>query len=128
MSTLQILREFQTQVIAFFDELIAQFPNEGDLVVMRLFISTQLPIEDTINKFIHELTKNDGEKRQAVKDRNESFFLSFEASSATAEKYKFNHFKKLWRSGQLDNEDKRVIWQWMDSFIFLADKYVKSKA
>ena len=128
MSTLQILREFQTQVIAFFDELIAQFPNEGDLVVMRLFISTQLPIEDTINKFIHELTKNDGEKRQALKDRNESFFLSFEASSATAEKYKFNHFKKLWRSGQLDNEDKRVIWQWMDSFIFLADKYVKSKA
>lgn len=127
MSTLQILKEFQTQIIAFFDELIAQFPNEGDLVVMRLFISTQMPIEDTINKFIHELAKNDGEKRQAVKDRNESFFLSFEAASATAEKYKFNHFKKLWRSGQLDNEDKRVIWQWMDTFIFLADKYVKSK-
>lgn len=128
MSTLQILKEFQTQVIAFFDELIAQFPNEGDLVVMRLFISTQMPIEDTINKFIHELAKNDGEKRQAVKDRNESFFLSFEAANATAEKYKFSHFKKLWRSGQLDNEDKRVIWQWMDTFIFLADKYVKSKA
>jgi hypothetical protein len=127
MSTLQILKEFQTQVIAFFDELIAQFPNEGDLVVMRLFISTQMPIEDTINKLIHELAKNDGEKRQAVKDRNESFFLSFEAANATAEKYKFNHFKKLWRSGQLDNEDKRVIWQWMDTFIFLADKYVKSK-
>ena len=127
MSTLQILKEFQTQVIAFFDELIAQFPNEGDLVVMRLFISTQLPIEDTINKFIHELAKNNGEKRQAVKDRNESFFLSFEATNASAEKYKLNHFKKLCRSGQLDNEDKRVIWQWMDTFIFLADKYIKSK-
>ena len=128
MSTLQILKEFQTQVIAFFDELIAQFPNEGDLVIMRLFVSTQMPIEHTLNKFIHELAKNDGEKRQAVKERNESFFLSFEATSATAEKYKFSHFKKLWRSGQLDNEDKRVIWQWIDTFIFLADKYVNSKA
>ena len=87
-----------------------------------------MPIEDTLNKLIHEMAKNNGEKRQAVKDRNESFFLSFEATSTTSEKYKFSHFRKLWRSGQLDNEDKRVIWQWIDTFIFLADKYVKSKA
>lgn len=127
MSTLQILKEFQLQVITFFDELIAQFPNEGDLVVMRLFISTQMPIEDTVNKFIYELSKNNNSKRQAVKDRNESFFLNFEPNSTTVEKYKFSHFKKLWRSGQLDNEDKRVIWQWIDTFIFLTDKYVKSK-
>jgi hypothetical protein len=127
MSTLQILKEFQLQVTTFFDELIAQFPNEGDLVVMRLFVSTQLPIEDTINKFIYEMSKNNGEKRQAVKDRNEGFFLNFEAKTETSEKYKFNHFKKLWRSGQLDNEDKRIIWQWIDTFIFLADKYTKSK-
>ena len=95
---------------------------------MRLFISTQLPIEDTLNKFIYEITTNNGEKRQAVKERNESFFLNCETTNETSEKYKLHHFKKLWRSGQLDDEDKRVIWQWIDTFIFLADKYVKSKA
>jgi hypothetical protein len=128
MSSLQILSEFKTQITTFFDELIAQFPQEGDLVVMRLFISTQLPIEDTLNKFIYEITTNNGEKRQAVKERNESFFLNCETTNETSEKYKLHHFKKLWRSGQLDDEDKRVIWQWIDTFIFLADKYVKSKA
>ena len=34
-----------------------------------------MPIEDTLNKFIYEITTNKGEKRQAVKDRNEAFFL-----------------------------------------------------
>ena len=128
MSSLQILSEFKTQITTFFDELIAQFPQEGDLVVMRLFISTQLPIEDTLNKFIYEITTNNGEKRQAVKERNELFFLKCETTNETSEKYKLSHFKKLWRSGQLDDEDKRVIWQWIDTFIFLADKYVNSKA
>ena len=31
MSKLQILSEFKTQITTFFDELIAQFPQEGDL-------------------------------------------------------------------------------------------------
>ena len=128
MSSLQILSEFKTQITTFFDELIAQFPQEGDLVVMRLFIATQLPIEDTLNKIIYEITINNGEKRQAVKERNEAFFFNCETTSETAEKYKLSHFKKLWRSGQLDEEDKRVIWQWVDTFIYLADKYVKSKS
>lgn len=127
MSTLQILTEFKVQITTFFDELIAQFPQEGDLVVMRLFISTQMPIEDTLNKFIYEITTNNGEKRQAIKDRNEGLFLKYETTSETAEKYKLNHFKRLWRSGQLDDEDKRVIWQWIDTFIYFADKYTKSK-
>ena len=127
MSTLQILTEFKVQITTFFDELIAQFPQEGDLVVMRLFISTQMPIEDTLNKFIYEIATNNGEKRQAIKDRNEGLFLKCETTSETAEKYKLNHFKRLWRSGQLDDEDKRVIWQWIDTFIYFADKYTKSK-
>ena len=127
MSTLQILTEFKVQITTFFDELIAQFPNEGDLVVMRLFISTQMPIEDTLKQFIYEITTNNGEKRKAVKERNEAFFLNCETSSEISKKYKLNHFKKLWRSGQLDDEDKRVIWQWVDTFIYFADKYTNSK-
>ena len=36
MSTeLAILIEFKKQLTNFFDELVAQFPKEGDLVVIR---------------------------------------------------------------------------------------------
>jgi hypothetical protein len=31
----------------------------------------------------------------------------------------------LWRSGLLDDEDKQVIWNWIDAFIYLGDKYTK---
>ena len=44
MSQLEILNEFKTQLIVFLDELVAQFPTEGDLIVVRLFIANQLPI------------------------------------------------------------------------------------
>ena len=37
------------------------------------------------------------------------------------------HFKKLWRSGKLDDDDKKIIWKWIDSFVYLSDKYIKIK-
>ena len=127
MTDISILVEFKTQFTSFFDELIAQFPNEGDLVVMRLYIDTQMDIQDTVNTFIYLMNTQGGESRKAVKDRNEGYFLRYEISPSTNEKYNLNHFKKLWRSGKLDTEDKGVIWQWIDTFIFLSDKYTKAK-
>ena len=53
------------------------------------------------------------------------YFLSMEVSSKIQNKYKILHLKKIWRSGALDSENKRIIWEWFDTFIYLADKYFK---
>lgn len=124
MSEIEILTEFKTQLIAFFDELIGQFPQEGDLVVVRLFLANQIPIQDVMNVFNYKINKNDQELRKMVKERNEIFFLEHSLFDNLG-KEKINHFKKLWRSGLLDNEDKLVIWNWVDAFIYLGDKYTK---
>ena len=55
----QILFEFKKQLTIFFDELIAQFPKEGDLIVIRLFLTNQIAIEDVMNIFNNTLNKND---------------------------------------------------------------------
>ena len=120
---LDMLVEFKTQFTTFFDELIAQFPKEGDLVVMRLYIATQMDIMSTINAILHEMNRNNGASRQAVKDHNDEYFLKYKISPETNDKYKLNNFKTLWRSGALDNDDKEVIWSWIDTFISMADKY-----
>ena len=120
---LDMLVEFKTQFTAFFDELIAQFPREGDLVVMRLYIATQMDIMNTVNSLLHEMNTNNGSSRQAIKDHNDEYFIKYKISHETNNKYKLNHFKTLWRSGGLDNEDKQVIWSWIDTFILMADKY-----
>lgn len=125
MSEIEILTEFKTQLIAFFDELIGQFPQEGDLVVCRLFIANQIPISEVMNIFNHKLNTNDQELRKMVKERNEAFFIDHNIFDGF-EKEKVNHFKKLWRSGLLDKEDKIVIWNWIDAFVYLGDKYTKA--
>ena len=121
---MEVLREFQKQLILFFDELIDQFPEEGDLVIARLFISNQVPIVDLMNDFNHHINKNDQQLRKMIAIRNEGFFLDH--TLFASHKSTLSHFKKLWRSGSLDSADKSTIWQWVDTFIYLGDKYTRS--
>jgi hypothetical protein len=120
---LDMLIEFKTQFTTFFDELIAQFPREGDLVVMRLYIATQMDIANAVNTLLHEMNTNNGTSRKAVKDRDEAYFINYNISPETNKLYKLHHFKTLWRSKTLDNDDKQIIWSWIDTFILMADKY-----
>lgn len=127
MSEIQVLTEFKTGLISFFDELIDQFPQEGDLVMIRIFLKDQIPIEDVMNIFSNAINKENGKLKKMIKDRNEIFFLEnniFDSISKT----KVVHFKKLWRSGSLDEEDKKVVWRWVDSFVYLSEKYNKIKS
>jgi hypothetical protein len=125
MSEIEVLTEFKTQLISFFDELIGQFPLEGDLVVVRLFFANQIPIQDVMNNFNHKINTNDQELRKMIKNRNEAFFLENNMFENLG-KDKINHIKKIWRSDRLDKEDKEVIWNWIDAFMYLGDKYAKA--
>ena len=118
----QILIEFKKQLTIFFDELIAQFPKEGDLIVIRLFLTNQIAIEDVMGIFINTLNKNDKEFKKMITERDEVFFLEHDIFD-TISKQKSGHFKKLWSSGQLDKDDKQIMWKWLDTFVYLANKY-----
>lgn len=124
MSENDVLREFKKSIIAFIDELITQFPNEGDLVIARIFLNDQIPIRDVMLIFNQKISQDNGKLRQMIKDRNEAFFLEHDIFDFVG-KNKANHFKRLWRSGQLDDDDKHVVWKWIDSFVYLADKFKK---
>ena len=126
MSETDILIEFKNTLISFFDELIDQFPNEGDLIIVRIFLKDQIPIKDIMDIFLLKLNKDDQQLKKMVKERNETFFLDHNIFDAFG-RSKINHFKKIWRSGNLDVEDKLVIWKWVDLFIHISDKYVKIK-
>jgi hypothetical protein len=121
-SKTQVLIEFKKQLSIFFDELIAQFPKEGDLIVIRLFLTNQIAIEDVMGIFINTLNKNDKEFKKMITERDEVFFLEHDIFD-TISKQKSGHFKKLWSSGQLDKDDKQIMWKWLDTFVYLANKY-----
>ena len=71
----QVLSEFKNGLISFFDELIDQFPEEGDLVMIRIFLKDQILIEDVMNMFVYHLTKDDNKMKTVIKTRNETYFL-----------------------------------------------------
>lgn len=124
MSETQILIEFKNNLISFFDELIEQFPMEGDLIMVRVFLKDQIPIKDAMDEFILKITYNNNELKKMIKERNEGFFLDNNIFDNLG-KDKINHFARLWKSGALDQTDKNIIWKWVDSFVFYADKYIK---
>jgi hypothetical protein len=128
MSEIEILKQFKNSLISFLDELIGQFPMEGDLVIFRIFLKDRVPIINILNYFVLRILP----LKKMVEDRDEDFFLNkcelFESIQGQEKKGKVNRFKKLWRSECLDDDDKRVVWEWFDSFIFLSKKYQKYKS
>jgi hypothetical protein len=126
MAETQILIQFKNSLISFVDELIEQFPQEPDLIILRIFLKDQIPIEDVMNKFIYTINKNDQELKKYIADRNEFVFLESDVFDGIAKSKSIN-FKKLWRSGNLDKEEKETVWKWIDSFVKLSDLYTKVK-
>ena len=123
----QVLHEFKNNLIAFIDELIDQFQREPDLIIARIYLKDQTDIKDVMEIFTHNINKNDQIIKKMLKERNEVYFLENNSIFENVDKTKLAYFKKIWRSPDLDKENKNIIWKWIDSFIFFSDKYIKLK-
>lgn len=120
-----ILIQFKSNIISFIDELIEQFPKEGDLVIVRILLKDMAAPVDIMNNFISKIFPF----RDVIKTRNDSFFLNSESASSLfsdLDKGKVNHFKRIWKSSSLDQQDREIIWIWFDTFIKMAERYQES--
>ena len=126
MSTIPVLIQFRDSLVMFFDELISLFPQEGDFVLIRIFVKDRVPMVDLMNIFILKILPT----KTMINKRNEDFFLNdaslFDDVIKEEQKSKIIKYKKLWRSKSLDKDDKMVIWKWLESFVFIAEKYQNS--
>jgi hypothetical protein len=128
MSESQVLIQFKNNLVSFIDELIAAFPQEPDLIILRIFLKDQVPILDIMNKLIHILNKDNQQLKKDIEQRNESVFLKNENIFEAIAKSKSVNFQKLWRSDCLDDDERKIIWKWIDSFVLLSERYVKAKS
>lgn len=126
MSELSILSLFKKSLISFVDELITQFPLEPDLIILRIFIKDQAPIEDIINKFIYSVNKEDQKIKNYIKNKDDAVFVKSDLFESISKSKNIN-FQKLWNSDNLDDSDRDMIWKWIESFVTLSDRYVKAK-
>ena len=114
----RILSQFKDQLINFIDELIEQFPDESNFIIIRILIKDQMDTEDIIKKFIKDVLPY----KEDIKERKDAFFLKnkfIETSNGSL-------FKMLWESNNLDNDDRIIIWKWIDLFVILGKKYLSA--
>lgn len=120
MSTeIDILIKLKTQLITFFDELVETFPTEPEFLIFRVFIDNRIPIVDVMNYIIVKLVP----LRDMVKRKDSAFFLGHNILFDQLDSTKVNHFKRIWLSKNIDDDDKDVIWAWFNSFIDLGVQF-----
>ena len=118
-----ILNQFKRHLIQFLDELIGQFPESGDLIILRFLFNDKIPIQTAIEKFSHNLLTS----REYIAKRDDSFFTSRGFFISFAEADTTNNLRSLWISNRLDAEDRIAAWKWIDSLVCIADKYQSLK-
>lgn len=118
--SLQILQTFRDNLVVFMDELISTLPDEGDLVIARIFIKDQVPVLDIMNFFIMNLIP----LKEEIFSKDEKVFLESSSLYKDVPAAKVLYYKNLWYSGDLDQDDKDTIWIWFKSFIIQCEKYI----
>jgi hypothetical protein len=123
LSRLDILKLFKTNLIKFLDALIEQFPSEGDLAVLRVFLSEQIPIEDVLIVFSKRLLPY----KQMIINKDEKFFVEGDDVFKGVSSDTVSYCKNIWLSEKITVEDKEQIWKWFKLFVNLSEKYINLK-
>ena len=123
LSRLDILKLFKTNLIKFLDALIEQFPSEGDLAVLRVFLSEQIPIEDVLIVFSKRLLPY----KQMIMNKDEKFFVEGDDVFKGVSSDTVSYCKNIWLSDKITGEDKEQIWKWFKLFVNLSEKYINLK-
>lgn len=115
---LRILQAFQEQLLNLMEDMTRTLPGENDLAAVHFFFKSA-PIEDIMKHFVVNILP----LRKYVDTRDDRFFINQTDIFGELQKNKVDHFKRLWTSGHLSDQDRQVVWKYFDVFIKLADRF-----
>lgn len=116
MDQTSLLKKYKTTLIKFIDDLMIQFPEEGELIIGRVLIKDQIPIEQILDSMTERLLPY----IPKIKSRDEAFFLNEDDVFSGLDVGKTIKFKKIWKSARLSTEDRDAIWKWIDLLVRFA--------
>ncbi len=120
--SIQLLTLFKKNIISLFDELIETFPDEKDFILIRVVLKDQVPIQDIMNHFLQFVLP----LKDRIKERDETLFTESDVFYFGLDTIGCKGLRGVWVDGKLDEDNKNVIWQWLDSFIVIVEKYKKT--
>jgi hypothetical protein len=115
---------FKISIIDFIDEMIAQFQEETDLILLRVYFDTHLSDIELMEHFVTYVYPH----KKLILEKNDAFFLDEKNEIfGPIEQTKVSHFKNLWLSKKTDKHTKETIWMWFRSFIHATEQYLALK-
>ena len=116
-----ILTHFKTNLVKFIDELVEQFPEEEDLIMAHILLkSDQIPITSVFDKFMKFIVP----QKDRINNRDSGFFLSDDDIFTQISPSRKGTMKRMWSSPNIDDEDREIIWQWLDTLLHITSKAV----
>lgn len=118
----KILNQLHAQSLNLLDDLITICPNEGDILLVRLFFEQVDPqvLMDGFIKWVYPWKNYILEHNEAYFEENDHIFGPLPAD-------KVSYFKEKYQDGTFQKEDKESIWSYFEVFIKLVEQYNKVK-
>ena len=118
----KILNQLHAQSLNLLDDLITICPNEGDILLVRLFFEQVDPqvLMDGFIKWVYPWKGYILEHNEAYFEENDHIFGPLPAD-------KVAYFKEKYQDGTFQKEDKESIWSYFEVFIKLVEQYNKVK-
>lgn len=107
--------DLKTQIYNCLLGFSRQFPEQLEFVLAYRLVENMDPA-DVMNYGITKLLPF----KTHIIEQDENFFLTELRENQYA-----NNIMELW-SAKLDSDDKELVWAWLESFICLIDKYLKT--
>ena len=92
INQIEILRIFKDLLVKFLDALIEQLPQESDLIVLRIMLGEQIPIEEVISIFCNRILPY----TDYIFKHDERFFIDCTDIFEGIKSDKVSYFKRLW--------------------------------
>lgn len=120
--SLQLIAYFRDKLVNFIDEIIEQFPDKPDFVLVKLIVKDKVSMTDVMGRYIQTVIP----EKDVIVNRNLDFF-----KKDFVKGYEdwpnlnriFLEVKSLYFSDRLDDDERDTIWKWMDLFLRICEKY-----
>jgi len=122
LTKIELLKIFRNKLIDFLDALREKLPKEKDIVVLRVYLAEQIPIETVLQIFAKRILPYE----DMVNTQDERFFIEQNDLFEGLKRDKVHYFRELWTSPTFTKEDKDSLWGWFKVFLKLAKMYTTS--
>jgi hypothetical protein len=119
---IKVMDNFHKSLVGFLDALSEMFPKEPHFIIARIAVKDRINVCDILEYFNKYVIPH----KNLIKSRNkeiivDKIFTIGQSEGVSIEKESVSSHIKLYDS--MSEDDKNILWSWVELFVKLVDKY-----